>query len=58
MLAHLLEKSGGAVVLGHDFDRDDDAMAPLVIDSVRTILKVAPETKMRVMTVSQLLNER
>lgn len=54
-IALLAKKSGGAVSLAHDFDRSDDSMDGLVLESVRSALEMAKEEGMRVPTISQLL---
>lgn len=45
---------GGAVVLTHDFDRTDDRVSRLVIDSTRTALATARKMAMKTLTYSQL----
>ena len=54
-IAFLAKKSGGAVSLAHDFDRSDTRVDNLVLESTRSILSMAKEEGMRVLTVSQLL---
>jgi peptidoglycan/xylan/chitin deacetylase (PgdA/CDA1 family) len=50
------EKAGGAVSVAHDFDRSDENMSRLVVESVRAALAMAADKGMRVMTVSELLD--
>lgn len=57
-IAVLAKKAGGAVSLSHDFDRSDDRVDRLVLESVRSALAMAEEEGMRVLTVSELLNGR
>ena len=49
-------KAGGAVILAHDFDRSEDTIDSMVLKSVRSVLAMAKETGMRLLTVSELLN--
>jgi len=53
--ALLASKTGGAVVLAHDFDRTDDDTNKMVLDSIRLSLVTAQETGMKVMVLSELL---
>lgn len=55
-IAHLAQKAGGAVSLAHDFDRSDDTLDPLVIESIRSALTMARQTGMQVLTCSELLS--
>ena len=55
-IALLAKKDGGAVSLAHDFDRSDDSVDRLVLESVRSVLAMAGEENMRVLTASELLN--
>jgi peptidoglycan/xylan/chitin deacetylase (PgdA/CDA1 family) len=52
----LLKDSKGEVVLAHDFDRVDESLNKMVLESVRFALAQAKEKKMPVLTVSQLLS--
>ena len=52
----LQTNAGGAVSLAHDFNRADEKTEQLVVESVRLALVKAKENRMRVMTVSELLN--
>ena len=52
----LKANAGGAVSLAHDFNRADERTEQLVVESVRLALVKAKENRMRVMTVSELLN--
>jgi peptidoglycan/xylan/chitin deacetylase (PgdA/CDA1 family) len=54
-IAALAKESGGAVVLAHDFDRPNDEIHSLVLESVRMVLAMAKERNMRIMTCSQLM---
>lgn len=54
----LATKAGGAVVLAHDFDRTDSDIDNAVLDSLRLMLQKAQKTGMRVMTVSELVNNK
>jgi peptidoglycan-N-acetylglucosamine deacetylase len=55
-IAHLAEKAGGAVSLAHDFDRSDDTLDPLILESVRLALAMARQTGMQVLTCSELFS--
>lgn len=57
-IAILTKTAGGAISLAHDFDRDDDSDDDLVLKSTQSAVSMAKERKMRVLTVSQLLNGR
>lgn len=57
-IAQLARKAGGAVSLAHDFDRSDDTLDSLVLESVRSALAMAGETGMQMLTCSQLLSQR
>lgn len=48
-------RMGGIVSVAHDFDRRNDSVAQLVLESTKSALGMAREKKMRVLTVSQLL---
>lgn len=52
----VIKETGGAVTLAHDFDRSDDTLDPLVLESVRSALVMAGQTGMQVLTCSQLFN--
>jgi peptidoglycan/xylan/chitin deacetylase (PgdA/CDA1 family) len=54
-VAALAKDSGGAVVLAHDFDRPNDDVHGLVLESVRLALAMAKERNMRILTCSQLM---
>lgn len=54
-IAHLAQEAGGAVSLAHDFDRSDDTLDSLILESVRSALAMAQQTGMQVLTCSQLL---
>ena len=57
-LAFLAKKAGGAVTLAHIFDRSDQGVNESVIQSTRLALKMAKESGMQVLTVSELLHKR
>ena len=50
----LAKNAGGAVWLAHDFDRSDDSVDRLVLESARLALTMAKETGMHMLTCSQL----
>jgi peptidoglycan/xylan/chitin deacetylase (PgdA/CDA1 family) len=52
-----LREHGGAVVLFHDFDRIKENRSNMVLELVRMILMQAKENGMRVLTMSQFLEE-
>lgn len=54
-VALLASKTGGAVVLAHDFDRKDDDVGDMVLDSLRSTLSMARETGMKTLTMSELM---
>ncbi len=54
-VADLAKESGGAIVLAHDFDRSDDHVHGLVLESIRLALAMARKTNMQTLTCSQLL---
>jgi len=51
-----LARVGGAVVLAHDFDRSDDSLDRLVLESIESALAVAKQSGMQILTCSQLLS--
>lgn len=51
----LAEESEGAVVLAHDFDRVNENVSKMVLESVELALAQAREKGMQILTVSQLL---
>ena len=55
-VALLAKKDGGAVSLAHDFDRSDDSVDQFVLESVRSVLEIAQDQKMQVLTASELLD--
>jgi peptidoglycan/xylan/chitin deacetylase (PgdA/CDA1 family) len=61
-VALLMKKTGGTVSLIHDFDRSDNLSdnrrGHLVLESVRLALAMAKDKGMRVLTVSELLDDR
>ena len=54
-VAQLLERTGGAVLLAHDFDRKNDNVNRFVTETVRAALAMAADKGVRVLTVSELL---
>lgn len=54
-VAALVEESRGAVVLAHDFDRINEDVNRMVLESVQSLLRQAREKRMLVLTVSQFL---
>ncbi|MDD5327559.1 MAG: polysaccharide deacetylase family protein [Phycisphaerae bacterium] len=54
-IAVLTKEAGGAVLLAHDFDRSDSSVDDVIIDSIRATLAIAHESRLRTLTVSQLL---
>jgi peptidoglycan/xylan/chitin deacetylase (PgdA/CDA1 family) len=56
LVAQLAVKTGGAVLLAHDFDRKSKETSRYVIESVRAALAMAADKGMRVLTVSELLD--
>lgn len=55
-IAHWAQKAGGAVSLAHDFDRSDNSLDQVVVESLRSALAMAREEGMQVLTCSQFLN--
>lgn len=53
--ALLASKTGGAVVLAHDFDRISNDIDKMVLDSISLSIVTARETGMKVMVLSELL---
>lgn len=51
----LAKKNGGAMLLAHDFDRPDDSVDNLVLESVRQVVAMAQENAMQILTCSGLL---
>lgn len=51
----VIKKSGGAVTLAHDFDRKDDDVGDMVLDSLRSTLSMARETGMKTLTMSEFV---
>lgn len=56
MIVQLAVKTGGAVLLVHDFDRKNKDTSRYVIESVRAALAMAADKGMRVLPVSELLD--
>ena len=54
----LAANAQGTVVLAHDFKRSDEKSEHLILESILFALKRAKENGMRIMTVSELLNNR
>jgi len=53
--ALIARKTGGAVVLAHDFDRTDDSINKMVLDSIGLSLSTAKDEGMRIMTLYELV---
>ncbi len=53
-----IKKAGGAVTLAHDFDRSDDTTDRFVLESTRSILTMAKQSDLQMLTVSQLLENK
>jgi peptidoglycan/xylan/chitin deacetylase (PgdA/CDA1 family) len=56
MIAEAVKK-GGAVVLAHDFDRDDEDANQYVIGSIQSALAIAKDKGMQILTVSEFLDK-
>lgn len=50
-----VQKARGAVTLAHDFERCDRNVYDMVVESTRSVLSMAKETGMKVVTASELL---
>lgn len=57
-IAHLSKEAGGAVLLAHDFDRGDQSVEQLIVESIRLTLSMAKENGMCIVTVSELFRMR
>ena len=57
-VASLLKRTNGAVILAHDFDRPDDSMDGVILESLRTALMTAKKSGMNIVTVSHFLSRR
>jgi len=53
----LAKEPGGVVMLAHDFDRINEGVNKMVLESVRSALAMAEEEGMQTLTVSQLLSQ-
>lgn len=53
-----IKKTGGAVTLAHDFDRSDDSNDCFVLESIRSIVTMAQQSDLQMLTVSQLLENK
>lgn len=53
----MAREAGGTVSLAHDFDRSDDSVDQFVLESTRSVLSVAKEENMRILTLSELLGD-
>ncbi|UCG48215.1 MAG: polysaccharide deacetylase family protein [Phycisphaerales bacterium] len=51
-------EAGGAVLLAHDFDRDEKGVGELVHEFVRALITMARESDMKVLAVTELLNQK
>ena len=56
LIAQSAAKTGGAVLLVHDFDRKNKDTSRYVIESIRAALAMAADKGMRVLPVSELLD--
>lgn len=54
-VAKSAQKARGAVSLAHDFDRADERINDMVLDSLRSALTITQKTDMQILTVSELL---
>lgn len=50
-----VKKTGGAVTLAHDFDRSDNTVDDMVLESIESLLITAQKESFRVMTISEVL---
>lgn len=57
-ISQVVEKMGGAVSLAHDFDRGDQSVEQLIVESIRLTLSMAKENGMCIVTVSELFRMR
>jgi peptidoglycan/xylan/chitin deacetylase (PgdA/CDA1 family) len=57
-ITFLTRKASGAVSLAHDFDRADDSIDQLILESLRSAIAMTRQRGMRTLTVSQFLNQR
>lgn len=55
-LASLAKSTEGAVLLMHDFDRSDRGAENTVVESIRSVLNMAKQTNMHVLSISQLMD--
>lgn len=51
----VIKETGGAATLAHDFDREDDDVGDMVLDSLRSTLSMARETGMKTLTMSEFV---
>ena len=56
--ALLAAKAGGAVVLAHDFDRANEDINKMVLETIMLALPAAKEKGMRVVTLSELMGHK
>jgi peptidoglycan/xylan/chitin deacetylase (PgdA/CDA1 family) len=56
-VAGIAKKNGGTVSLAHDFDRRDLSTEKYILESTRYTLAAAKENGMKILTVSELLND-
>jgi peptidoglycan/xylan/chitin deacetylase (PgdA/CDA1 family) len=56
--ALLAAKAGGAVVLAHDFDRANEDINKMVLETIMLALSAAKEKGMRVVTLSELMGHK
>ena len=53
-----VKKAGGAVTLAHDFDRSDDSNDCFVLESIKSVLTMAQQSDLQMLTVSQLMENK
>ena len=53
-----VKKTGGAVTLAHDFDRSDDTNDRFVLESIQSILTMAQQSDLQMLTVPQLMENK
>jgi hypothetical protein len=56
-VADIAKKAGGTVSLAHDFDRRNLGTEKYILESTRLTLAAAKENSMKILKVSELLNE-
>jgi len=53
-----IKKTGGAVILTHDFDRSDDSNDSYVLESIKSVLTMAQRADLKLLTISQLMENK